>query len=391
VAKHRFTLIAFRKAHAAPKALLVFALLLCAAGCSRLHFHHHSSDTVYVSARQSYLHDRVAAVSNRVAGVVNGQALQVLDRNRRFLKVKTDKNQTGWIEERSVIDAKTYAAFQQLADQHKNDVVTAQATLRDDLYMHLTPGRTAEHFYLIPGNAKVQLLSRATVQRTSSNAVAPAPKPVAPPAQSGKDAAVPQAPEAPAPPPMEDWWLVRDGQGHTGWLLAGRLDVDVPDAVGLYAEGQHIIGAWPLAQVTDTDDNGVSHPITEYLMALAQPKAGLPYDFDQIRVFTWNVKRHRYETAYRLRDIRGYLPMHVTERGTGGAPASFQFLIAGNDKAMADPVTGAPRPAVPRMLSYQLLDTRVVRTGPDMGQIPTFGDSANKDKKNAKDAKKKHK
>jgi hypothetical protein len=33
----------------------------------------------------------------------------------------------------------------------------------------------------------------------------------------------------------------------------------------------------------------------------------------------------------------------------------------------------------------------VVRTGPDMGQIPTFGDSANKDKKNAKDAKKKHK
>lgn len=388
VAKQSFLSFASTLGHLQiSKALLGCVLLLSATGCS--HFHRHSTDSVYVSARQTYLHDRVAAVSNRVGAVTNGQSLEVLDRNRRFLKVKTEKNETGWIEERSVIDGKTYAAFQQLADQHKNDVVTAQAVLRDDLYMHLTPGRTAEHFYLIPGNTKVQLLVRASAQRTSANA-APAPKPVAPAtaANGAKSDAAQPAPEAPAPPPMEDWWLVRDAKGHTGWLLASRLDVDVPDAIGLYAEGQRIVGAWPLAQVTDVDDNGASHTQIEYLMALSTPKAGLPYDFDQIRVFTWNLKRHRYETAYRMRNMRGYLPMHITQ-ATGNGPASFQFLIANNDKAMADPETGAAKPAVPRMLSYQLIQTRVVRVGPDLGPLPNFG--GGDDDKSKKDAKKKHK
>jgi hypothetical protein len=42
---------------------------------------------------------------------------------------------------------------------------------------------------------------------------------------------------------------------------------------------------------------------------LTEPKDGAPYDFNQVRVFTWNVKKHRYETAYRERGLEGTLPV----------------------------------------------------------------------------------
>jgi hypothetical protein len=45
-----------------------------------------------------------------------------------------------------------------------------------------------------------------------------------------------------------------------------------------------------------------------------------PYDFDGFRVFIWSLRRHRYETAYIERNLRGYFPVKL-EQVQYGTPA----------------------------------------------------------------------
>jgi len=369
------------------------ALALCCiallAGCGRFRRQHH--ETVYVSVRETYLHDRVAPVSNRVCEVTNGEALEVVEHGRRFLKVKTDQNQVGWIEERAVIEEKTYDGFVELAQQHRDDSAAVKATLRDDLAMHILPGRDTERFYLIAGNSKVDLLARASAPKKLT--VAPAPQPAAKGPAEGNTrnsksaaAAKPAAPVQPAaggdaaePPEMEDWWLARDAQGRVGWLLASRLEMDVPDDIAQYAEELRIVGAWVLTKVNDPAASTPDHQVPEYLTLLSPLKSGLPFDYDDVRVFTWSTRHHRYETAFRLHPVQGFLPVHVYSTKAAGANVpAFSILIAANGDIRTDPASGIARPSSERTISYDMIDTRVQRIGPDLAPLPVMHEPVEK-------------
>jgi hypothetical protein len=99
------------------------------------------------------------------------------------------------------------------------------------------------------------------------------------------------------------------------------VDLDVPLDVAQYAEGQRIVAFFVLNQVQDGDKK-----VSQYLTVLTEPKDGLPFDFNQFRVFTWNVKRHRYETAYRER-IEGVLPVTVAQQDFGKEGVLPAFVV----------------------------------------------------------------
>jgi hypothetical protein len=345
----------------------LFLLLAALAGCGRFSTKP-PPEYVYVSAKGTYLRDRLAAVSNRIAQVSNGEKLLVLGRARRFVKVKTDKGEIGWLDERAVIDQQTFDKFKSLANQHEHDPVIVSAVLRDDAYLHLTPGRQTEHYYLLPENTRFQLLARASVPKPGPPQAIPVPKPkvkstveTAKTPGKANDAVPPPAP----PPVLQDWYLVRDSQGRAGWVWAHMLDVDIPNEISGLAEGQRYVGAYLLRTV---DDSGSSFPngrAPEYLALMNSWKEGLSYDFDQVRVFTWNTKRHRYETAFRQRNLQGYLPVTVGSQvfDKQNEPV-FSYRVSTDDDVAIDPQTGAAHPAHLETETYRMEGVLVKKVEP---------------------------
>jgi SH3-like domain-containing protein len=259
-------------------------------------------EVAYVSAPQASLRDQVAAAYTRVGTVKNGDRVEVVDREKHFSRVRTASGAEGWIEQRYLVDQKTYDAIQKLTQDNQADPVQAPGILRNDTNMHVTPGRETEHLYQLTAGAKVSLLKRATAEKQLA---ASAPAAPSKPASSRPGA------NAPGGPVLEDWWLVRDSQARVGWVLSRMVDVDAPLDVAQYAEGQRIVAVFVLNEVPDTD-KGVQKQVAQYLCIVTEPHDGLPYDFDQLRVFTWNTKKHRYETAYREHGLNGVLPVTVT-------------------------------------------------------------------------------
>ena len=252
-------------------------------------------EIAYVSASQTILRDRVSAVFSKTGVVKNGDRVQILERERRFARVRTANGAEGWVEQRSLVPQSVFEGFQKLGQQEQSSPAQATGTTRNDTNLHLEPGRETDHLYQLNQSSKVSILKRAVAEKTLPGAAKPTGT-----AKGGVS-------NAPAPI-LEDWWLIRDPDGHFGWVLARMVDLDVPLEIAQYAEGQRIVAFFVLNQVVDGDKK-----VPQYLVVLTEPKDGMPFDFNQVRVFTWNVKRHRYETAYRERNLNGFLPVTVSQ------------------------------------------------------------------------------
>jgi len=303
---------------------LAAALMAALTGCGNISSG--KTEYVYVAAPEAALRDRVAAVYNKTGTVHNGERVQVLERlqSKRFVKIRSPRNEEGWVQERFLASQQTYDQLEHLAAQYKDVPAQAVAVTRAPANLHVTPGRKTEHIFQLNENERVDMLLRQTADR---NAPAPVPGPPSPSRKNEKEKgksnskdqagerdreavsdlpADDQADKPAAAQILEDWWLIRTAQKRVGWVLGRILYVDAPIEIGQYAEGQRIVAFFVLGQAQDKDKK-----VPEYLTLLADNKDGQPYDYTQVRVFTWNTRRHRYETAFREYRLAGVLPVSV--------------------------------------------------------------------------------
>src|SRR5262249_11668887 len=240
---------------------------------------------------------------------------------------RTKGGEEGWIEQYNLVGQDVFDAFQKLFQESASKPAQARAVLRNDFRLHTTPGRDTDKLFLLKEGTKIELLERAAVPRGGAIAQAaeePANKTSPATAEENKVTAKAKAAKTSGKPPkpkkteemlpdvaMDDWWLVRDDQHHAGWVQARYLDVDIPLEVAQYAEGQRIIAFYILTEVEDRQVDRPDKKVPYYLVLLTPAKDGYPFDYDQIRIFSWNTKKHRYETAYRERNLFGILPVSI--------------------------------------------------------------------------------
>jgi hypothetical protein len=304
------------------------------------------AEYAYVAVTEAGLRDHVATFYNKTGVVHNGERVQILERmqSKRFLRVRSPRGEEGWVQERYLADQQTFDEFQRLAEHFKTAPAQATATTEEQVKVHVLPGRKTGYLYLLNEKTKVDLLQRQAVDRN------------APPLQLKDEQKEPEenpdedkvkSDSAGPPAVREDWWLVRDAQMRVGWVLGRTLYLVIPEEIAQYSEGQRIVAAYPLDEVQDGDKK-----VPEYLVLFTE-KEGLPYDFSQARVFTWNVRKHRYETAYRERELAGVLPVTLGQQNfeKEGNLRTFVLRVKDDDGSVRERTYKFNPPLVHRVLA----------------------------------------
>jgi hypothetical protein len=287
----------------------------------------------------------------------HGERVEIVQRRRNFFRVRTDSGGEGWTHQRMLLNRAEMEALGQAEEKAEKLPSQGAATTLDLLNVHLEPYRPSPTIIQVNEGDRMEVLARTVLPRTAPERqplIPPRPKPEPPvrkkkepkypppPLPAGptlredwlelsKTPPLPEPPEPedrkkkrqpPPPPALDDWSLVRVQDGPVGWVLTSRLFMLIPDEVAQYAEGQRITSYFALGEVRAGEQTKHHWLWTTSSRSLEQ------HDFDGFRVFIWNTRRNRYETAYRERNRIGHFPVQVHR---GGENTEFSLCMAQED------------------------------------------------------------
>jgi hypothetical protein len=126
------------------------------------------------------------------------------------------------------------------------------------------------------------------------------------------------------------WLKVRPAPTEVGWVLSGAVEFDIPMDIAPYSEEY----VYPAVKAISKVEDPIAGEISWYVVGERKPGSDPNFDFEGIRVFTWNMKKHRYETAFRSKHLRGVYPLQV---GQNGSNPTFRVYELSEDGATKVP------------------------------------------------------
>jgi hypothetical protein len=307
-------------------------LILVAAVAWALRPKHESVGEGYISERSITLWSSVAQVREPVDTLHYGDRVEVMSRRNDSVKVRTAAGEIGWIDGRQLLEPALWERSIKLLQQAQTIPVQAHGRTKVQTNLRVQPGRPEPRLYQFGRGVPVEVVGRA----------------VADVAQASDE----KEPASDSAGKKEDWYLVRAvatrPPGETaartaetntttqpgdqsipiaGWVVARFVELDLPDAVreGIASANVRTVAWFELSRVADASGEKI-----QYLVAGSRGPEGQPCDFTTLRVYTWDAKKSRYETAFIENNLCGELPIRIG-KGPKEEP-EFRFHVLGGDK-----------------------------------------------------------
>jgi hypothetical protein len=283
----------------------------------------------YISERSVTLWSSVAQVREPIDTLHYGDRVDVMARRNDNVKVRTLAGEVGWVDSRLLLEPALWQRSVKLLAAARDMPVQARGRTKVQTNLRVEPGRTAPRLYQFGRGVPVEVVSRSVadwVQLTDER----------------------ESPNEQQGPKKEDWFLVRalatrppgENSGRAaettttqpgdqtipiaGWVVARFVELDLPDPV---REGMLSANVRPIAWFELNRAPSPTGDKPQYLVAGTRSAEGQSCDFSTLRVYIWNQRRVRYETAFIENSLCGQIPIRIG-KGPKGEP-EFRFFVTG--------------------------------------------------------------
>ena len=254
-----------------------------------------------VNAEHSSLRVRDSATSRTIKVLEPGTHVEILERAGRWYRVRLD-DMEGYMEVSTLLTDAMRDHIQEGVNASIGQVPQNTGTLTRDANLRVDPGRNTAVLRLVPERSPVEVLERRTV------------------------------PKEGGPGRADAWLKVRTSPTEIGWLLSTFVEFDVPEGIAPYTEDY----VYSAVKTLNSIEDPVSGTIRWYVVGERRPGSDPELDFTGIRVYTWNMRKQRYETAFRKQGLRGVYPLEVGQVANNPTFRFYELDADGKTKQRRD-------------------------------------------------------